>query len=108
MPADMFEPKEDMGLDTVIEMSGESGAPLESSGFDLDETIEEFDKDTGLRHIPFEEKRFGPEFPVHVSTDAFAIEGSPELHVTTTITGSGVLEVITEGPGGIIGKLYFF
>lgn len=99
MPVDMFEPKEDMGLDTVIEMSGESRALLETSAYDLDE---------GIKRIPFEEKRFGKEFPVDVSTDAYGIVGSPELHVTTTVTASGVLEVITEGPGGTIGKLYFF
>ncbi|KAL1516635.1 hypothetical protein ABEB36_000520 [Hypothenemus hampei] len=70
--------------------------------------LPESEKDDGevnrTTEIPFEEKRFGPEFPYDVENKAFIISESPaELHVTTTTTQSGILEVITEGPEGTIG-----
>ncbi|KAG5889417.1 hypothetical protein JTB14_032751 [Gonioctena quinquepunctata] len=43
------------------------------------------------------------EFPFEVESTAVALDESPSgLHVTTTITTSGNLEIITEGPAGII------
>ncbi|XP_050300880.1 uncharacterized protein LOC126739300 isoform X2 [Anthonomus grandis grandis] len=56
------------------------------------------------REIPFEEKRWGPEFPYDVQNKAYEILGDipKDLHITTTITSSGTLEVITEGPAGLI------
>lgn len=58
----------------------------------------------GPREIPFDEKRYGGEFPVDVENKAFGLDEAPaDLHMTTTVTGSGTLEVITEGPEGTIG-----
>ncbi|CAH1959903.1 unnamed protein product [Acanthoscelides obtectus] len=50
----------------------------------------------------FTEKHTG-DFPFEVETRAEMLtEPPPGLHVTTTITSSGNLEVITEGPSGVI------
>ncbi|VEN34463.1 unnamed protein product [Callosobruchus maculatus] len=50
----------------------------------------------------FTEKYVG-DFPFEVATRAEGLtEPPPGLHVTTTITSSGNLEVITEGPSGVI------
>lgn len=59
----------------------------------------------GLIEIPVEEKRFGGDFPYEVETKGYALPEPPtDLHVTTAVTGSGTLEVITEGPEGVIGN----
>lgn len=58
-----------------------------------------------LVEIPVEEKRFGGDFPYEVETKGYALSEPPtDLHVTTAVTGSGTLEVITEGPEGVIGN----
>lgn len=52
--------------------------------------------------LPYTEERIG-NFPFEVETKVEILDvPPPDLHVTTTITASGTLEVITEGPEGLI------
>ncbi|XP_048525691.1 uncharacterized protein LOC109538912, partial [Dendroctonus ponderosae] len=89
LPADLLEVAEEISAGKFEESDAEDG----HGGVAI-----------GQREIPFDEKRYGGEVPVDVENRAFGLdEGPADLHMTTTVTSSGTLEVVTEGPGGTIG-----
>nr|XP_023015414.1 uncharacterized protein LOC111504927 isoform X1 [Leptinotarsa decemlineata] len=70
-----------------------------------DETITSEDKEEkpDLKPENIFEETFVGDFPFEVETGAICLDEPPSgLHVTTTVTTSGNLEVITEGPAGLI------
>lgn len=87
-----------------------TSSPITESGQEQPPTVElpPDQPQEGLIEIPVEEKRFGGDFPYEVETKGYALPEPPtDLHVTTAVTGSGTLEVITEGPEGVIGNHSF-
>ncbi|CAH1132886.1 unnamed protein product [Ceutorhynchus assimilis] len=85
------------GVAQVQEATPHSDATM---GEELTEDMEEAQSPI---EIPFEESRDGGDFPVDVTNVAYSV-GKPadDVHMTSIITDSGTLQVVTEGPMGII------